>query len=171
MKRMHIHVAVNDLDNNIRFYNALFDASPVLQRDDYAKWSLDDPLVNFSVSTQCSDAGINHLGLQVDTQQELDEINQRMNTINVSTASQEGVSCCYARSNKHWTIDPQGIPWESFRSLGALLPNTGESDEVAYDGQSKACCIPVFNNNLHQPHLDAHTGEDNGTQVPPTSCC
>jgi len=166
MKRMHIHIAVKDLKENVSFYSALFDASPILLREDYAKWSLDNPAVNFSLSNRGTNVGINHLGLQVDTQEELDDIEDRLNTINALSASQLGVSCCYARSDKHWTVDPQGVPWESFRSLG-VLSDTRENDTVAYEAQS-ACCIPVFDPNSSP--VDSRVDNANGEQASPHCC-
>ena len=143
MKRFHVHVAVHDLKQSIRFYSALFAAEPSVLKDDYAKWQLDDPRVNFAISTRPGKAGIDHLGMQAESGEELEEVATRLAQADVSTSAQKGASCCYAKSDKYWTIDPQGVAWESFHTLDTV-PVYG------HDGRSKAeptksrksCCIP-----------------------------
>jgi catechol 2,3-dioxygenase-like lactoylglutathione lyase family enzyme len=139
MKRFHVHVAVHDLRQSIRFYSSLFGAAPSVAKDDYAKWMLDDPRVNFAISTRGAKAGLDHLGLQAETGAELEEIGSRLAQADVSVTPQKGAACCYAKSDKYWTIDPQGIAWESFRTLGTV-PVFGEDGGA--DRQKEACCIP-----------------------------
>ena len=136
MKRFHVHVAVPDLSRGVHFYSTLFGAEPTVLKDDYAKWMLEDPRVNFAISQRGGAGGINHLGFQVDEAAELDEIHARLAKADSPVESEKNVSCCYARSDKHWVTDPAGVPWESFRSLGTV---------PFYDGEVKApakagCC-------------------------------
>ena len=131
MKRLHVHVAVHDIQQSIGFYSALFAAQPSVTKDDYAKWMLDDPRVNFAISKRGAKAGVDHLGIQAESAEELAAIGSRLAQADVSALEQKGASCCYAKSDKYWTLDPQGIPWESFHTLGTV-PVYGE------DGRSKA---------------------------------
>jgi catechol 2,3-dioxygenase-like lactoylglutathione lyase family enzyme len=133
VKRLHVHVAVHDLDQSVRFYSALFAAQPAVKKDDYAKWMLDDPRVNFAISTRGKKAGLDHLGIQAENGDELEEIGSRLAQADVSLLPQKGASCCYAKSDKYWTLDPQGIAWESFHTLDAV-PMYGS------DTKEKACC-------------------------------
>jgi len=136
-----VHVAVHDLKQSIRFYSALFAAQPAVEKDDYAKWMLDDPRVNFAISTRGRKAGLDHLGIQADNGGELEEIGARLAQADVSVLPQKGASCCYAKSDKYWTVDPQGIAWESFHTLDSV-PVYG-ADARAPDAQAKersACC-------------------------------
>lgn len=143
MKRFHVHVAVHDLQQSIRFYSALFGASPAVKKDDYAKWMLDDPRVNFAISSRSSKAGIDHLGLQAEDGTELEEIGSRLAQADVATHSQQGASCCYAKSDKYWTLDPQGIAWESFHTLDSA-PLYGADTQVRLENApaKAACCAP-----------------------------
>ena len=138
MKRLHVHVAVHDLQQSIRFYSALFAAQPAVKKDDYAKWMLDDPRVNFAISTRASKAGLDHLGIQTDSGAELEDLGSRLAQADVAITAQKGASCCYAKSDKYWTIDPQGIAWESFHTLDSV-PMYGE-DTRARPAEAKAAC-------------------------------
>lgn len=138
MKRLHVHVAVHDLEQSIRFYSALFAAQPDVKKNDYAKWMLEDPRVNFAISARGAKAGVDHLGIQAETSAELEEIGSRLAQADVSLAPQKGASCCYAKSDKYWTIDPQGIAWESFHTLDSV-PVYG-ADAKAVIGEPKAAC-------------------------------
>ena len=145
MKRLHVHVAVHDLSQSIRFYSALFAAEPMVKKDDYAKWMLDDPRVNFAISTRADKAGLDHLGIQAENSEELEDIGSRLAQADVATTSQKGASCCYAKSDKYWTIDPQGIAWESFRTLDSV-PMYGKDARpraAAAEGTGKAACCPA----------------------------
>jgi catechol 2,3-dioxygenase-like lactoylglutathione lyase family enzyme len=118
MKRLHVHVAVSDLAESIRFYSTLFKSEPTVAKPDYAKWMLDDPRVNFAISARGGTGGLDHLGIQVESTGELREIAQRLSAADHPIAEQQGAACCYARSDKAWVTDPQGIAWETFFTFG-----------------------------------------------------
>jgi catechol 2,3-dioxygenase-like lactoylglutathione lyase family enzyme len=145
MRRFHVHIGVPDLGASIRFYSALFGAPPAVEKHDYAKWMLDDPRVNFAISHRASRPGLNHLGLQADSAEELDAIRAQFVAADQDRVVDEpNVNCCYAFGSKHWTKDPQGIAWEAFHTL-ANVPVVG--DEVAEGsetacGSSATCCGP-----------------------------
>lgn len=139
MKRMHIHVSVDDLSKSIQFYNHLFGFSPSVEKQDYAKWMLEDPHVNFAISQRGNKSGLDHLGIQVESDDELDEIKQRLEAADFSMLTQEGTTCCYAKSDKHWVQDPSGIAWESYRTLDSAPTFNGQTDEHT----ENACCAPA----------------------------
>jgi catechol 2,3-dioxygenase-like lactoylglutathione lyase family enzyme len=143
MKRFHVHVAVHDLEQSIRFYSTLFGVPPAVKKDDYAKWMLEDPRVNFAISDRSPRKGVDHLGLQAENGEELEDIGQRLAGADVATTVQKGASCCYAKSDKYWTIDPQGIAWESFHTLDSV-PVFGEDTRSKATHQepaaAAACC-------------------------------
>jgi len=141
MKRLHVHVAVHDLQQSIRFYSTLFAAEPAVRKDDYAKWQLDDPRVNFAISTRGKKAGLDHLGIQAENDAELEEIGTRLAQADVALMPQKGASCCYAKSDKYWTLDPQGIAWESFHTLDSV-PVFGEDTAAQATAPKSACCAP-----------------------------
>jgi catechol 2,3-dioxygenase-like lactoylglutathione lyase family enzyme len=143
MKRFHVHVAVRDLQESVRFYSAMFGAEPAVVKPDYAKWMLDDPRVNFAISQRRSPPGINHLGFQAETDDELEAIHANLRKADDSIVAEKGARCCYATSDKYWVTDPQGIAWESFRSLGSI-PVCGESEPASACGvdQGSGCCEP-----------------------------
>jgi len=138
MKRFHIHIAVKDLNNSIRFYSQLFNTEPSVQEDDYAKWQLDDPAVNFAISTRSDRVGLDHVGIQADSDEELVGLRQQIEAAGLSGIAQENTTCCYARSDKYWLQDPQGIAWETFHSLESVPVF---SDSEAREGGA-ACCTP-----------------------------
>lgn len=117
MKRLHIHIGVDQLEEAIGFYSKLFGAEPVKRKSDYAKWMLEDPRVNLAISTRVSTKGVDHLGIQVEEEQELDEIRQRLKTGNLPVAEEGETLCCYAKSDKSWVLDPAGVPWEAYRTM------------------------------------------------------
>jgi catechol 2,3-dioxygenase-like lactoylglutathione lyase family enzyme len=133
MKRFHVHVAVPDIDQGIRFYSTVFGAEPSVVKDDYAKWMLEDPRVNFAISKRGGTPGINHLGFQVDSAAELTELHSRLQAADTGVVEEKNASCCYALSDKYWVTDPAGVPWESFHSL-ETIPFFGEAPGKA------ACC-------------------------------
>lgn len=139
MKRMHIHVAVDDLAKNIGFYSTLFGKAPTVEKPDYAKWMLDDPRVNFAISARGSKPGVDHLGIQVDSDDELESLRAQLDSAGHALLTQEATTCCYAQSNKHWVTDPQGIAWETYQTL-ASAP-TFSSPEPA-KAENNACCAP-----------------------------
>ena len=143
MKRMHVNLSVENLDASIAFYNSLFDCEPSVVKDDYAKWMLDDPRVNFAITTRGTRKGIDHLGIQVENDAELDDVFGRLKTAGAAGAQviEEGATtCCYAESEKSWIFDPEGIAWETFLTRGES-PVYG-SDLVKGQDLS-ACCTPA----------------------------
>jgi catechol 2,3-dioxygenase-like lactoylglutathione lyase family enzyme len=145
MKRFHVHVAVKDLSESKRFYSAMFGMEPTVAKPDYAKWMLDDPRVNFAISQRNQTLGVNHLGVQAETEEELEGIHDNLRRADQSVVAEKGVHCCYAKSDKYWVTDPQGIAWESFRSLGSV-PLYGEENHTASGacgtGKAGGCCAP-----------------------------
>lgn len=137
MKRFHVHAHVEDLPASIAFYSKLFAAAPTRVERDYAKWMLDDPRINFAISTRAGKAGVDHLGIQTDTEQELVELKQRARAADMALLDEGEVGCCYARSDKYWLTDPQGIAWEQFHTLGDI-PVFSQKVEAA--GEATACC-------------------------------
>jgi catechol 2,3-dioxygenase-like lactoylglutathione lyase family enzyme len=138
MKRFHVHVGVEDLDRSIGFYSNLFGAEPAVRKDDYAKWMLDDPRINFAISQRGHAIGVNHLGLQVESDAELAAVRTLFEAADATaTVAETGAMCCYAKSDKHWVTDPQGIAWEAFHTLGAVPFFGGENSEVSMRG---SCC-------------------------------
>ena len=127
MKRLHVHVAVADLEKSIQFYSTLFGSQPSVSKPDYAKWMLEDPRVNFAISTRGKKPGLDHLGIQAESREELLEIAARLKQAEVATQDQAATRCCYAQSSKTWSADPQGIAWESFYTFGEST-TYGESD-------------------------------------------
>jgi len=140
MKRFHVHLGVPDLPASIRFYSGLFGMAPTVQKDDYAKWMLDDPRVNFAISQRGRAVGLNHLGLQAESAEELAGIRARFETADASAiVAEPGALCCYAKSDKHWVTDPQGIAWEAFHTLDSIpLFGSHVDDQPAAGG----CCSP-----------------------------
>jgi catechol-2,3-dioxygenase len=139
MKRMHLHVSVDDISKSIGFYNNLFGATPTVAKPDYAKWMLDDPLVNFAISKRGATPGLDHIGIQVESDAELSEIKQRLENAELSLLTEEGTTCCYAKSDKHWVQDPSGIAWETYRTLESA-PTFSVQETAEPNG---ACCSPA----------------------------
>ena len=140
MKRFHVHLGVADLEQSIRFYSGLFGAPPTVRKDDYAKWMIDDPRVNFAISARGGNVGVNHLGLQADSADELAGIREQFTAADQSSLQDEpGANCCYAKSDKHWVTDPQGIAWEGYHTLGEVRYFDGDH---ADRGAESACCAP-----------------------------
>jgi catechol 2,3-dioxygenase-like lactoylglutathione lyase family enzyme len=143
MKRFHVHLHVDNLERSIAFYSRLFAAEPARREADYAKWMLDDPRVNFAISTRGQAAGIDHLGLQTDSADELAELKARAQAADMALLDEGATTCCYARSEKHWITDPQGIAWEQFHTL-CDIPVFSESRAAAPApaGAGEAACCP-----------------------------
>lgn len=118
MKRMHLHVTVPDLAQSVRFYETLFGHPPSVLKNDYAKWLLEDPRVNFAISARERPPGIDHIGIQTDTADELQALAGRLKAAGAETFDQEATTCCYARSDKSWVSDPAGVRWETFFTFG-----------------------------------------------------
>ena len=138
MKRFHAHVHVDDLSQSIAFYSKLFAAAPARVEADYAKWMLEDPRVNFAISTRGAKPGLDHFGMQTDDAQELAELKARAEAADMALLDEGNTTCCYARSEKHWVTDPQGIAWEHFRTLGGIPV----FNEAAPSSAAGACCTP-----------------------------
>lgn len=137
MKRFHVHVSVADLDASIRFYSTLFGAEPTVVKPDYAKWMVEDPRLNFAISKRDrATTGVDHLGFQVDDEAELAAMREQAGRAGTAVRDERGVTCCYAKSDKHWVADPQGVAWETYRTLDSAPTYHGESMD------EPACCVP-----------------------------
>jgi len=145
MKRFHVHLAVGDIEQNVRFYSTLFGTGPTVLKPDYAKWMLEDPRVNFAISKRGAKSGLDHVGIQAENEAELEDVHSRLARADQNLLKQEQTSCCYARSNKYWVQDPQGVAWEAFHTLGDV-PVFGDGFLVVQSrdlGLKAACCAPV----------------------------
>ena len=143
MKRFHVHVSVDNLAANIRFYSTVFGVPPAVVKDDYAKWMLDDPRVNFAISSRGAKPGLDHLGLQVDSDEELAALRTQVGKAEIAAFDQSQAACCYAKSDKYWINDPQGIAWETFHTLDQI-PVFGADTKIEGKGdEASACCAPV----------------------------
>jgi hypothetical protein len=155
MKRFHVHVSVDSIEKSVRFYSTLFGTAPARLEPDYAKWMLDDPRINFAISSRGARTGIDHIGLQVDSAAELADLRAQLEAADAAVVEESGASCCYARSDKHWVTDPAGIAWESFHTLGDIPTFSGQ--KVVTNAEAKtggkplgipvrsevaACCAP-----------------------------
>ena len=142
MKRIHLHVSVPDLAQSIQFYATLFGAPPSVVKDDYAKWILEDPCVNFAISQRGVRSGVDHIGIQVETPAELGELASRLKTAGAHTFDEEATTCCYARSDKSWVTDPAGVYWETFFTFGEAVTYGEDAAEAAMIASSEAgsCC-------------------------------
>jgi catechol 2,3-dioxygenase-like lactoylglutathione lyase family enzyme len=139
MKRFHVHLSVSDLGQSIGFYSGLLGFAPTVRKDDYAKWMLDEPRVNFAISQRGAPPGLNHLGFQADDEQELAGIRTQFEQADASsTVAEPDTACCYARSNKHWVLDPEGIPWEAFHTFDTIPVYDG----AQLEGEASECCAP-----------------------------
>ena len=143
MKRLHLHVTVPDLSQSIHFYETLFGAAPAVVKDDYAKWMLDDPRVNFAISTRDRAPGLDHVGIQVDSAAELSELSGRLKAAGAQTFDEEATTCCYAQSDKSWVSDPAGMRWETFFTFGEATTYGEDPAQAALEAASGACCGPV----------------------------
>jgi catechol 2,3-dioxygenase-like lactoylglutathione lyase family enzyme len=145
MKRLHIHISAADLEATKRFYSALFGQAPTVDKPDYMKWMLDDPRINLAVSQRDgATRGVDHVGIQVDSDDELEALNTALVAAEQSTLAEPDAQCCYASSNKHWTRDPQGVIWEMFHTMDEA-PTYGHDlrDEIPHAPLAKSaggCC-------------------------------
>lgn len=159
MKRFHVHLHVDDLVASIAFYSRLFGTEPARTEADYAKWMLEDPRLNFAISTRGAQPGIDHLGIQTDTDEELAQLRTQGESAGAALLDEGETTCCYARSEKHWITDPQGIAWEHFRTLESI-PVFREAAPASTPTSASACCAP------------APRGKPLGIAVKPAgSCC
>lgn len=154
MKRLHVHVSVDNLADSIKFYSTMFAAEPTVVKTDYAKWMLADPRVNFAISRRGAEPGLDHIGIQVESASELSDMQSRLEALQPGVEKEEGVACCYARSDKYWVTDPSGIAWETFHTLDSI-PTFGEPKQAGAPKVSRgiplaqigvkteaACCAP-----------------------------
>jgi catechol 2,3-dioxygenase-like lactoylglutathione lyase family enzyme len=139
MKRLHVHVAVEDLEASIQFYAKLFAAEPAVVKDDYAKWMLDDPRTNFAISRRGAATGVRHLGIQVEDREELEEVYARLQHAKGPVLEEGATTCCYAKSEKSWIEDPQGVKWETFLTTGESTTYGTDEPELA----RTSCCQPA----------------------------
>lgn len=146
MSRLHIHIATDDIHQNLSFYSALFGAEPSVLQPDYAKWELSDPAVNFAISSRGAASGLDHVGIQAEEASELAAIKARLEAAGVAGREQADTHCCYARSDKYWSVDPQGIAWEAFHTLGSSPTFNGResavsaTDHCGVPSSAGACC-------------------------------
>jgi catechol 2,3-dioxygenase-like lactoylglutathione lyase family enzyme len=166
MKRMHVHVSVRDLDASIRFYSTLFAATPTVRKPDYAKWMLDDPRVNFAISTRGAPAGVEHLGIQVADADELHEVYERLEKADAPVLEEGQTVCCYAKSEKSWIEDPQGIRWETFLTTGESTIYGSEAPESA-----ATCCVPSGVSNRAERGAACCTTEDRARAAATQAAC
>ena len=144
MQRLHVHVTVRDIEESVKFYSALFAAEPTVEKKDYARWMLDDPRVNFAISTGGASPGINHLGIQLDDEGALSDVTGRLKETGRPIREQHAANCCYARGDKTWVTDPQGVRWETFTTFGEIT-GYGEDTVEEIPGREDApakCCDP-----------------------------
>ena len=157
MKRLHVHVSVDDMSRSIRFYSTLFASEPSVVKDDYAKWMLDDPRVNFAISTRASNrpgnvAGVSHLGIQAEDETGLAEVFDRLSRAERPIVEAKATTCCYAKSDKRWVADPQGVPWESFYTYGqAMVYGEGSLTKLRQVSGCTGDCEPAVTELAHQP--------------------
>jgi predicted enzyme related to lactoylglutathione lyase len=142
MTRMHVHVSVENLHGSIDFYSALFATAPVVVKSDYAKWMLDDPRVNFAISTRGKQPGLDHLGIQVESKGELSDVYARLRKAGGTVLEQGQTTCCYAKSEKSWIEDPSGVSWETFFTSGESVDYGVGIEKEARVAHTKACCTP-----------------------------
>jgi catechol 2,3-dioxygenase-like lactoylglutathione lyase family enzyme len=143
MKRFHVNMTVRDLEQSVRFYSVLFGAEPTVLKPDYAKWMLEDPRVNFAISTHGAVPGIDHLGIQVESEGELRDVYSRLQAAGRPVLEQGATTCCYAKSEKSWVLDPQDVSWETFLTSGEST-EYGDSRSIEFTSKSEsACCAPT----------------------------
>ncbi len=167
MNRFHIHVHVTDIAKNVAFYSAMFDAQPARVEHDYAKWMLEDPPVNFAISTRGNGAtGVDHLGIQVDKAEGLDALRARAEKADMALLDEGETTCCYARSDKYWVTDPQGMAWEQFHTLESI-PVFSETKAVKAEEAASACCATPTTATVSLASLK----KSSPAAKPASSCC
>ena len=142
MKRMHVHVSVDNIESAVGFYSALFATKPAVVKHDYAKWMLDDPHVNFAISSRGGSPGLDHLGIQVESEDELQDVYSRLRGAGQNVIEEGKTTCCYAKSEKSWVDDPAGISWETFFTTGESTNYGTSFEKGARVAHTKACCGP-----------------------------
>lgn len=142
MKRLHVHVAVENLEESVRFYTTMFGSEPVKLKPDYAKWLLDDPRVNFAISARGRRPGVDHMGIQVEEDAELAEVRERLKKADMKTFDEGETTCCYSKADKTWVMDPAGVAWETYKKM-ADAEIFGKDQAVSTGKQGQACCAPA----------------------------
>ena len=162
MNRFHVHLNVADLATSVRFYTELFAAEPSVRKDDYAKWMLEDPRVNFAISSTGRALGVDHLSIQADSSEALAALGSRLDAAGGAVVPEEAAICCYARSDKLWTEDPQGTRWETFHTLGEATTYHASGQPCATDG---ARCSPELST------VKPKTDKGGACCAPHSGCC
>lgn len=147
MKRFHVNLGVSDIAQSISFYTTLFGEPPIVEKQDYAKWMLNDPHVNFSISTRSNKSGIDHVGIQAENDVEFSDLRDRLNKADTPSLEQQNVTCCYAKSSKTWVYDPDGIAWETFLTHGnstifSDMDNDSSLRIANVKDNNASCCVP-----------------------------
>ena len=170
MKRFHVHISVDSIDASVKFYNTLFGQAASVQKSDYAKWMLDDPRINFAISQRGAKAGLDHLGLQLDSQDDLHAMTAQLSSAGLAVADEGETTCCYAKSDKGWVHDPQGIAWESFVTMGEATTYGVENMSAAPDAAS-ACCAPAVKPKVSLRDIAVRQAASCGTPTNSASSC
>jgi catechol 2,3-dioxygenase-like lactoylglutathione lyase family enzyme len=165
MKRFHVHVAVSNIEDGIKFYSAVFGAQPTVTKADYAKWMVEDPRINFAISSRGGKPGVNHLGFQLDSDEEFQAMHAQLAAADAGLVEEIGANCCYAKSDKYWVTDPAGVAWETYHTLGSIPMFGGEGDGACCGDETAS---PSVNNveNTAAPSSCGSTQPAAGT-----SCC
>jgi hypothetical protein len=172
MKRFHVHISVDSLPQSIEFYNTLFGQAANVVKPDYAKWMLDDPRVNFAISQRGAKAGLDHLGIQLESQSELVAMTQALHSAGVAVTGQGETVCCYAQSDKGWVHDPQGIAWESFVTFGESTSyGAAPSEPAGPAAASSACCAPAAKPKVSLKDIAVRSQATCGSGAASTGCC
>ncbi|WP_411816987.1 ArsI/CadI family heavy metal resistance metalloenzyme [Hyphococcus sp. DH-69] len=146
MKRLHIHLRVKDLEQSIKYYTALFGSEPARKEQDYAKWMLDEPSANIAISSRSDETGVDHVGISLENEEQLESTAERLRAIAAPLSIESDATCCYAKSDKYWSHDPQGAVWELFHTFGSsdVFGNDPELvSDVKQDQSPSACCAPA----------------------------
>jgi hypothetical protein len=171
MKRLHVHVSVDHLADSIKFYSGMFASDPTVLKPDYAKWQLEDPRMNFAISQRGAKVGLDHLGIQVESDSELSAMRSRLDALQPGVEKEEGVACCYAKSDKYWLTDPSGIAWETFHTLDAIpIYGGATNNESAMNNESATSPINIPVAQSKSPLAAACCAPATSTK-PGSSCC
>ena len=174
MKRFHVHISVDSIEESAKFYSALFGQAASVQKSDYAKWMLDDPRINFAISQRGAKAGLDHLGLQLESQEELHAMTAQLHSAGLAVADEGETTCCYAKSDKGWVHDPQGIAWESFVTMGEAtsygVENASATEDAATNSKG-ACCAPAAKPKVSLKDIAVRPAASCGVPAAGTSSC
>ena len=174
MKRFHVHIAVDSIEQSTQFYNTLFGQQPTVMKTDYAKWMLDDPRINFAISQRGAAAGLDHLGFQLESSDQLHAMTAQLQSAGVAVTGQGETTCCYAKSDKGWVHDPQGIAWESFVTMGEATSYGVENISATQDAATNskgACCAPAAKPKVSLKDIAVRPAASCGVPAAGTSSC